>query len=384
MKVEGTISASSAVSRIWDVVVVGAGPAGCVTAIEAANAQRSVLIVERKSFPRAKVCGCCLNRRALAGLSSLGLGEMTKRVGAPRIDRFIVQSAQAHAEIGVEGGAALTRSRLDSELVLAAIERGAHFLPEVTAHLGATNSSHRLVLLTTNEGPVEILAKVVIAADGLGGRLLTRVDEDDEWISKTSWIGAGTSVPASAVHVPRGAILMAVGRSGYVGLTQVEDGSINIAAAMNPREIKRQGGMGPLAASLIRSCKIEIDTAIENATWKGTGALTRQPVNLGSERVLVVGDAAGYVEPFTGQGISWAIESGRKVAPMVDQALEEGWSESIVERWRRAHHHAVVRHQSICRKLSWGLRSSILVRCGLQVVSRFPAIAGPFTRSIDW
>ena len=269
-------------------------------------------------------------------------------------------------------------------MVLAAIERGVDFLPGTAARLGRNDRWHRYIDLSSNQGDVEISARMVVAADGLReARFLARRDEEPEWVSSKSWIGAGTNVPATFIDVPAGAILMAVGRSGYVGLTRIEDGSINIAAAIDPSEIKRLGGMGSLASTLLRSSGISIDSAVEETPWKGA-RLTRRPAHLGAERVLVVGDAAGYIEPFTGQGIAWAIESGRRVAPFVDQAVIEGWSPSIIPKWRNTYQRAIVKHQRLCRNLSWGLRSSVLVRCGLNVVRHFPAIAEPFTRSLDW
>src|SRR5262249_1926756 len=73
-------------SRVWDVLVVGAGPAGTMAARELAQRGAAVLLVDRAAFPRWKVCGCCLNHRALSTLEAAGLGEMVRRCGAVPLD----------------------------------------------------------------------------------------------------------------------------------------------------------------------------------------------------------------------------------------------------------------------------------------------------------
>ncbi|MHC5542449.1 FAD-dependent monooxygenase, partial [Singulisphaera rosea] len=74
-------------SRTWDVIVIGAGPAGALSALLAARSGLSTLLVERKRFPRPKVCGTCLNRSAVELLESLGLGEIPASSGV-RLDHL--------------------------------------------------------------------------------------------------------------------------------------------------------------------------------------------------------------------------------------------------------------------------------------------------------
>ena len=74
----------------WDVVVVGAGPAGALAAIELARKGIQVLLVEKRNFPRWKVCGCCLNAQAQAVLASVGQSELIEQQGGVALDQLLL------------------------------------------------------------------------------------------------------------------------------------------------------------------------------------------------------------------------------------------------------------------------------------------------------
>ena len=79
MTVPATITAAAAAGRVWDVLVIGAGPAGAVAAREVARRGARVLLADRSAFPRGKVCGCCLNGSALAGMSTVSPWRNVRR-----------------------------------------------------------------------------------------------------------------------------------------------------------------------------------------------------------------------------------------------------------------------------------------------------------------
>ena len=82
MTLPATLPSLGEACRIWDVLVVGAGPAGAVAAHELARRGARVLLADRVDFPRGKVCGGCLSVRGLGVLNQLGLGDLPKRLGA--------------------------------------------------------------------------------------------------------------------------------------------------------------------------------------------------------------------------------------------------------------------------------------------------------------
>ncbi|MCA1852304.1 MAG: FAD-dependent oxidoreductase, partial [Beggiatoa sp.] len=91
-----TLDVAEAARRVWDVIVIGAGPAGSSAARLLARAGRSVLLVDKSSFPRYKVCGSCLNGRVLSALEAVGLGALVEEAGGVVLDglRLAVAGAE--------------------------------------------------------------------------------------------------------------------------------------------------------------------------------------------------------------------------------------------------------------------------------------------------
>jgi flavin-dependent dehydrogenase len=100
------------------------------------------------------------------------------------------------------------------------------------------------------------------------------------------------------------------------------------------------------------------------------------------ERWFLIGDAAGYIEPFTGQGMAWALRSARALAPLALRAIER-WEPEMAREWTSLYHRQVGRSHWLCRGLAAGLRHPPLVRVGADVLRRLPALAGPFVTHLN-
>jgi flavin-dependent dehydrogenase len=98
--------------------------------------------------------------------------------------------------------------------------------------------------------------------------------------------------------------------------------------------------------------------------------------------VLLLGDAAGYVEPFTGEGMAWALAAATAVAPVAARGAFE-WSHSIEREWQTMLRRLVTNRQRWCRVLALALRHPWAVRTLLGAVSLAPALAGPIIRSVS-
>src|SRR5262249_20439552 len=129
MMLAATLPLHEAARRPWGAVVVGAGPAGSLAARELARRDVSVLLVDQADFPRWKVCGCCLNGRALAILDAVGLGTLTRDCGARPLSHLRLAVVGRSALLPLSGSEALSREAFDTALVQAALAAGAHFLP---------------------------------------------------------------------------------------------------------------------------------------------------------------------------------------------------------------------------------------------------------------
>jgi flavin-dependent dehydrogenase len=384
---EPTIEPSAAGRRLWDAVVVGAGPAGAMAARELARRGASVLVVDRARFPRFKVCGGCLNPRALRALGRAGLGDLASRLGAVPLTNLRLAAGGAYADVRLPTGAGLSREGLDTALAAEAVRAGATFLPGTAATLlplGGTADRRALRLRHgRQEGMVE--ARVVLAASGLGSKLEDGTSEPADGAAAHAWspgsrVGAGVMIPRAAPGYEPRTIYMACGADGYVGQTVVEDGRVDMAAALDPMAVKRAGGTGELAEAILARAGFPPIPGLASLTWKGTPHLTRQAPTLGGERLFVVGDAAGYVEPFTGEGMAWAFVGSSLVAPLALRAARRGWDPELLVRWRGAYHRKVTRRQIVCRATADVLRRPVGTGVMVRVLSVAPWLAWPLLR----
>jgi len=361
-------------SNSWDVVVVGAGPAGGLAALDLAQRGLRVLLVEKREFPRWKVCGCCLNAQAQAVLAAVGQGQLIDAQGGLPLRRLQLGHRGQRASLALPDGRALSRERFDQALVEAAIAAGACFQASTTARLGPADASGRTVTLQErgSSQPQTVRAQVVLVAAGLAQRCIPASEAGAPIIQRHSRIGAGCVLPDAAAAYPAGSIHMAIGREGYVGLVRREDGQLNLAAAFD-RQALGANAAGA-ARAVLTSAGFPIPAGLEQARWQVTPALSRRAAVLAGERFLVLGDAAGYVEPFTGEGMAWALTAGAAAAPLVLAGLD-GWSPALERRWQRELQLRIGRRQRLCRGLALLLRQPGATALAFGLSQHLPALA---------
>ena len=353
---------------LWDVAVVGAGPAGAVTAYAAANRGLSVILLDKATFPRRKVCGCCLNAHALSALAAVGLGDLPARLGAVPLTRIELAAKGRTATLPQVGSVSLSRDAFDVALIRAATDAGVHFRPGVTVKLlGRDAGGWHL----DAGGPVR--ARRLVDASGLNGRLLN----PDPVVSPTARIGAGTVVDHPAGEYARGTISLGAGRGGYVGLVRLEDGRLDVAAAFDAAHVRATGSLAAAADSVLREAGMPTLPGI--AEWKGTPPLTRRSRQIAGPGWFAVGDAAGYIEPFTGEGMAWAVAGAAGLAPL----LTEADGDAVRAAWRAAHRKHVVARQYPCRAIAAVLRSPRLCGIAVRALHYWPTAAGPVVRQLN-
>lgn len=355
---------------LWDVVVVGAGPAGSVCAASCARAGVRTLLIDRAAFPRDKLCGCCLSARAVAALGQVAGPDLLADLGARPLRTLSLHAGARRAALRLSGGVAISRDALDSALVRVAEQAGATTRCGVSATLAADSSRHaRTIVLSTGE---HIEARIVVAADGLAGRLLEHEPGMAWRVRPTGRMGAGCRLTRCGDACAPGEVVMRCDRTGYVGMTRLEDGSIDIACALDPDAVRRAGGPAALAARIISATGGMVPEGLSTGAWRGAALLTRSR-RVAGRRVLAIGDAAGYVEPFTGEGMTWAIESGLLAAPIAVAGAVR-WNDGLGRAWVCTHQSEIGRRQRSCRVIAALLRHPVLLRTAIVALSAAPVV----------
>lgn len=378
--IDATIDLLEASQRTWDAVIVGAGPSGAMAARELARRGCAVLLIDRASFPRWKVCGCCLNAHALTSLNAVGLGPMIARSGAVPLTAIRLAAGGYVAEVPLRGGVSLSREAFDAALVEAAIASGAAFLPHTLASLDKQFGISEVRWIDLQQGPMRqrVATRVVVAADGLSGKLMARAERLPTRAAPQARIGAGVMLEEGPSFYAPQRIFMVCGRGGYLGLVRLEDGRLNLAAALDPKWVRICGGPGQVAGELLAESGWPAVPRLAELNWRGTPALTRQPRRRAGERLFLIGDAAGYIEPFTGEGMAWALAAGRAAAPLAAQAAKN-WHPHLARQWEARYRCLLGPRQVICRIVAAVLRSPGMTRTAVRMLARVPALATPIT-----
>lgn len=380
--VPATLSPAEAASVRWSTIVIGGGPAGAAVAIHLARGGRRVLVVDRESMPRPKVCGCCLSSRALAELRGLGCpsDDNGRLLGATPLDRVRLVAAARAVTLPLPAGGTLSRESLDSSLVRTAIAAGAGWLPWSHVTGVAEHPGGRpwvTVACRARAGEVFSLeADAAVIATGLADHV--RVPGSAQrMIEPGSRIGVGTTLAPNAIDLPTGELVMVVGRGGYCGIVRLEDGRIDVAAAVDRRQIGATETIGAAVAEVLREATgaaawvTSLAQALANAPIQATPQLTRSAETVAgvSGRIFRVGDAAGYVEPFTGEGMGWALTGGRLAADALLTAS------SPAAAYGRSFAAFARRHHRRCRHLATAIRHPRLVGAAIRVASATPGLA---------
>lgn len=374
-----------------DVVIIGGGPAGAACALAIANApqhnQRKVILVERHSYPRYKVCGCCLNNAAYETLDALGVADRLAKENAVPLNRWVAANAGRSVTAHLPQGWAISRACFDQQLIEAVREREVTLFQPANAEIESVAEDHVVVTVQQpGQSRLVLQASNVVIATGLTG------PDTSQWLPWQSKphgpIGVGALVEHPATDYQPGTIYMACGKSGYVGLVRIEDQRLDVAAAIYQPRGKRSADSGSSAASsslrdqilaIIDASGFPQVPALESVPFKGTPPLTRKRI-AGHHRLLAIGDAAGYIEPFTGEGMAWGLQSGVLAA----QTLLASAPEQAAGDLYCAHYDRMLpKRRLICRFTSAALQRSLSRTAMFSLLTRAPWLSRPFIDSLN-
>lgn len=317
-----------------DVIVAGAGPAGSIAAIVLARAGARVLVLDRARFPRDKLCGDTINPGALAILRRLGLGAAT--AGSIPVDGMIVTgpggvTVEARYSGDVKG-CALLRRGLDEALVHAAIAAGVRVEQDTLAiePVFDTARAPRVSGVRVRDprgGSIRVIAPVIIAADGRYSRIARAVGlsrsarRPRRWAVGAYFLDVAGNTPCGEMHV----------RSGrYIGIAPLPGDLTNVCVVTSDRTALRD------PASLIARA-VAAEPALAGRFT--TARMIAPPVTMGPLAVdcdvpgmpglLLAGDAAGFIDPMTGDGLRFAFRGGELAGEHALCALESGMDAHI-------------------------------------------------------
>jgi flavin-dependent dehydrogenase len=351
-----------------DVLVVGAGPAGALAALAAARAGARVTVAERATFPRPKVCGSCLSEAGIGALRDCG--AMDALAGAVRLRAVRLVADGRELAIARDAGVTVGREALDARLAAIARDAGAEVRFGVGARAWPDGS--------WTVGDERVAPGCTVVADGLAGRSLDAIDGFGWRVRPASRMGLGAVLAPGSVRCTEGEVRMHVARDGYVGAVALPDGTIDVAAAADPAAVRAAGGPGSFALAALGPAVTD-RAAFLGAEWRGTPTLTRSRARLASARILVAGDAAGYVEPFTGEGMGWAMATGAAAGALAARVVRGA---GACDEWPRIHASLVRRSRVRCRAIALALRSPAAVKAAITAGSMAPALARRVARSV--
>jgi flavin-dependent dehydrogenase len=331
-----------------EVLIVGAGPAGSVAALVLARAGVRVRLVDRAYFPRPKLCGDTLNPGALALLDRLGMSAGIRTRALPVTGMVVTGPGGARIvgdyDAGISG-AAITRHDLDTVLLDEAVRAGADFEPGVVVRgpLMAPDGARLVgVRVAASAQEHDLRARIVIGADGRHSRLafnlgLARYAEHPRrWAFGAYYTGVEGTTSHGEMHI-RG--------DGYIGVAPVPDGLTNVCVV---REL----------GSAVRAHRLDVDSLIDRALAADAllrercaratrvtpvtvlGPLAVESLGAGCPGLLLAGDAAGFIDPMTGDGLRFAIRGAELAAAAALRELQTGRSMHRELADRRRHEFA--------------------------------------------
>jgi geranylgeranyl reductase family protein len=350
---------SQEVPQEADVIVVGAGPAGSATACYLARAGIDVLVLEKATFPREKVCGDGLTPRAVKALVGMGvpIGEQDgwlQNKGL-RIIGGGVRLELPWPELSSYPGYGLVRSRLDFDETLArtAQKAGARLLEGVTVTAPVLDDSGRIAGVQArptgqpDEKERQYRARVVVAADGNSSRLslamgLSKRDDRPLGVAVRTYYTSprhDDDYLESWLDLWDGDRLL----PGYGWIFGMGDGTSNVGLGLlNTSASFKNVDYRDLLRRWLAGMPAEWGYTEENRTEPVRGAALPMGFNRTphySRGLLLAGDAGGMVNPFNGEGIAYAMEAGELAARVIAEALarpDQAGTEQVLHGYPQA------------------------------------------------
>jgi menaquinone-9 beta-reductase len=310
----------------FDVIIAGAGPAGSSAAIHLARNGLRVLLVEQKKFPRAKLCGEFISPECWRHFQNLGVEESMISAGPSAITETVFYSARGHrvtipsSWFGGPSALGLSRAVMDNVLLRRAQECGVSVLEGASISEPIIDGQDVLGFKTKIDGAEqEHRAPVTMDATGRA-RILTRKLNAAQQKSKAKLIAFKAHLRNTCVA--ENACEIYFYPEGYGGLSTIEGEVSNLCFIISAKQVRRHHSdpemvMRELVMKNRRAAytlaQAEAESEWLSASWERFGPQLPSP----ARGLLAIGDAAAFIDPFTGSGMLMALESGELAATVV-------------------------------------------------------------------
>ncbi|MCB9869151.1 MAG: NAD(P)/FAD-dependent oxidoreductase [Planctomycetes bacterium] len=394
-----------AVCMKFDVLILGAGPAGSTLATRLARLGWQVGLADRKRFPRPKPCGEFLSPECLPILEDLGVRQQLCAAGAREV-RGMRLHGHGHAATGMYRdigasrvpfgcGYALRREVLDDILLRRALRQAEVVFLEGTTCRGLRrdpSGAIRGATLSTREGQtVDVEATWCVGADGVRSTVARElgVQHRVPWLDKfaltTHFAGVEPRSTAEVHYVP----------GGYFAAAPVDGEltSVNLVVDRQALRTRTADWDSYFAQALANAPALQLRMqAAERVTpVRGVGPLAFRTTRQAVDGAVLVGDACGYVDPMTGEGIYFALRTAELLAPQLDSALARGTRHrSAMHDYVRSRRREIAPRLSLCSLLQRGLRHDRVTRSILGLLQNRPGLAdlivsitGDYVRGVD-
>lgn len=321
-----------------DVLIVGGGLAGLSSAIHLSKQNLSVLVIEKNSYPKHKVCGEYISNEVLPYLEFLDIDVF--KLGAKKIDKFQLSTTKGQlisADLPL-GGFGISRFCLDEALANKALENGVEILQDVVEDIQFSNDE--FAVETKNKAVFK--AKVVIGAYGKRANLDVKLDR--KFIkTKSPYLAVKTHVRGD---FPEDLVALHNFEGGYCGVSKVEDDSINLCYITNFKSFKKFKDIEEFQE------KVLFRNGHLKTIFNSTVPVFEQPLTISQisfedkkpveNHILMCGDTAALIHPLCGNGMSMAIRSAQIASVLIikffnsELSTREALEKQYLREWNTA------------------------------------------------
>ena len=331
----------------YDLAVVGAGPGGAATAYYASKAGLRTLLLDRQEFPRDKPCGDGLMPHAASEVALMGLGDWLDEPHHGRFTSFSMYTETAYLRQGVPPtlhgphGYVAAREETDARILGRATAAGAalHTNTRAMDLVRSTSGAVTGLEATSNGETLRFEAPVVVAADGVGGFAGNGMKAHQNAVARRQYFRGLEGLDQKSLHIFITPDMNSDG-AGYGWVFCFGDGRANVGAGVSTRSLQRSG----------RHLKDYYDRFLEEPQLKAwlqnaeaEGPAKSWSLKMGmwgakryAQGLMMVGDAGSMVHPISGEGVGYAMESGRLAATWAHEAHERrDFSASLLSGYER-------------------------------------------------